>query len=205
MLMKPVIRSLQKLRWRPSSRWTPPTSGGLAISAYDARSTRHNADPEKPEPQSPAVDKGSNDAWGYDSTSTDPEVIDMSQPDIGYHYYRRIADDDPPQQAGQKIEISFQQPSMPDYVDTANLNYVIAIPGGLEPDVIEHFSYNEHRGKAVIDELIVKDDVLKLVDDNTRYDLEAYSKIGTVFENPPDGTEKFEFMVIVDSFPPELE
>ncbi len=119
--------------------------------------------------------------------------------------YRRVADDDPPVTAGRRIEVSFRQPPMPDYVDTANLNYVIAIPGEIFPDVIEHFSYNAHRGEAVIDEAIVEDDAQKLRFDNTRYNLEAYSKIGNELENPPEGTEKFEFTIIVDSIPPETE
>jgi len=63
--------------------------------------------------QSPAVDNGSDDAYGYDTTSTNPKVIDMSQPDIGYHYYRRMADDDDPDGVGedaQEIIISFKLP-----------------------------------------------------------------------------------------------
>jgi hypothetical protein len=58
--------------------------------------------------RSPAIDAGSDDAWGYDTTSTNPKVIDLGQPDIGYHYYRRVADDDPVND--QVIEISFRQP-----------------------------------------------------------------------------------------------
>ena len=53
------------------------------------------ADDSKAMAQSPAIDRGTDDAYGYDSTSTHPKVIDMGQPDIGYHYYRRVADDDP--------------------------------------------------------------------------------------------------------------
>jgi len=60
--------------------------------------------------QSPAIDQGSEDAWGYDSTSTNPKVIDMGQPDIGYHYYRRVADDDNAETETQEITISFRQP-----------------------------------------------------------------------------------------------
>jgi len=150
------------------------------------------------------VSRGSDDAWGYDSTSTNPKVIDLSQPDMGYHYYRRIANDDPPLTAGRRVEISFRQPLMPDDVDTDHLSYVVAIPGEMEPIVIEHFPYNAHRGQAVINEPIVEDIVEKL-QFNQRYDLEAYSKIGNELLNPPDGTEKFEFTIIVDSLPPELE
>jgi len=62
---------------------------------------------------SPAVDAGSDDAYGYDSTSTNTKEIDMSRPDVGYHYYRRIADDDDPDGVGedaQEIKISFKPP-----------------------------------------------------------------------------------------------
>jgi hypothetical protein len=60
--------------------------------------------------RSPAIDAGSDDAWGYDTTSTHPKVIDMGQPDIGYHYYRRVADDDPIDDPQRDISISFRQP-----------------------------------------------------------------------------------------------
>ena len=132
----------------------------------------------------------------------------MKRPDIGCKYYRRIANDDPPLTAGRRVEISFRQPPMPDYVDTDHLSYVVAIPSdipGEEPIVIKHFPYNAHRGQAVINETIVEDFDERLEDDSKRYDLEAYSRIGSVFENPPEGTERFEFTIIVVSLPPELE
>ncbi len=58
---------------------------GLAQGAFDARLERYGS---KRLARSPAIDAGSDDAWGYDTTSTNPKVIDMGQPDIGYHYYR---------------------------------------------------------------------------------------------------------------------
>jgi hypothetical protein len=97
--------------------------GGLAKSAFDVRYARAEDDEElsdqngdhlvnekdsKIVAQSPAVDAGTDDAWEYDSTSTKSTVIDMSQPDIGYHYYRRIADDDP--ENDQHIYLSLRQP-----------------------------------------------------------------------------------------------
>jgi len=85
-------------------------SDGPAKAAYAARVARPA---DYPKPESPAVDAGSDDAWGYDSTSTNPKVIDLSQPDIGYKYYRRVADDDDPDGTGedaQEIMISFRPP-----------------------------------------------------------------------------------------------
>ncbi len=79
---------------------------GLACGAFDARVARWGL----AQARSPAIDAGSDDAWGYDSTSTNPKVIDMNQPDIGYKYYRRVADDDPV--AGQEVIISFKQPTL---------------------------------------------------------------------------------------------
>ncbi len=60
--------------------------------------------------RSPAVNRGTDDAYGYDSTSTQATVIDMGQPDIGYHYYRRIADDDPTDDPNREVIITFKQP-----------------------------------------------------------------------------------------------
>ena len=86
--------------------------------AYDARLYRYGA---KSMAQSPAIDRGTDDAYGYDSTSTNPKVIDMGQPDIGYHYYRRVADDDPVddprttdivEDTDQTVEITFRQPDV---------------------------------------------------------------------------------------------
>jgi len=85
-------------------------SDGPAKAAYAARVARPA---DYPKPESPAVDAGSDDAWGYDSTSTNPKVIDLSQPDIGYKYYRRVANDDDPDGTGedaQKIIVSFRPP-----------------------------------------------------------------------------------------------
>ncbi len=80
---------------------------GLAQGAYDARLERYGS---KRLARSPAIDAGSDDAWGYDTTSTNPKVIDLGQPDIGYHYYRRVADDDPVND--QLIEFTFRQPKV---------------------------------------------------------------------------------------------
>lgn len=89
-------------------------------SAYDARFARAvGSDAEKKAAaRSPAVDVGSDDAYGYDSTSTNTKEIDMSRPDVGYHYFRRIADDDPiedPLNPGnpnpdREVKITFKQP-----------------------------------------------------------------------------------------------
>ncbi len=81
--------------------------------------------------------------------------------------------------------------------------HVIAIPGEIFPDVIKHFSYNAHRGEAVIDEAIVEGIAAKLVYEQT-YQLDAYSKIGDYLQNPPEGTEVFQFKIIVDAQPPAL-
>jgi len=114
----------------------------LACGAFDARLDRTGS---KQASQSPAVDVGSDDAWGYDTTSTDPKIIDMSQPDIGYHYYRRIADDDPISQ--QEIFITFGVPNITGAkIDGFEATY----PGGpddpityiLGQDVIEHPLFN---------------------------------------------------------------
>ena len=102
-----------------------PFEDHLACGAYDARRWRYIANPEnEPRPESPAVDAGSDDAYGYDSTSTNPKVIDMGQPDIGYHYYRRVADDDPVND--QLIEFTFQQPKV-DSSDSID-RYVVPHP-----------------------------------------------------------------------------
>jgi hypothetical protein len=91
------------------------------VSAYDARKeSTSGTDKQKHEAaRSPAVNRGTDDAYGYDSTSTQATVIDLGQQDIGYHYYRRIADDDPleddpntPEVEGQNIEISFRPPKV---------------------------------------------------------------------------------------------
>ncbi len=94
-------------------------SDSLAQRAYDARLYRYGSQFAA---RSPAIDAGSDDAYGYDTTSTHPKVIDMGQPDIGYHYYRRVADDDPvddprtaeTEPSNQQVEISFRQPKMED-------------------------------------------------------------------------------------------
>ena len=175
---------------------------GLACGAFDARVARWGL----AQARSPAVDAGSEDAWQYDSTSTNPKVIDMSQPDIGYKYYRRVADDDPPVgNSERKIEISFRQPDMGDFPDVENLRYVIRLPGqGGEPDQeIESYSYTAHLGEAVIMGPMVEGEV-SLLSLEKRYDLQAYSTTVGVEEPPPEDTEKVEFIVIVDSEPPTI-
>jgi hypothetical protein len=154
--------------------------------------------------RSPAVNRGTDDAYGYDSTSTQATVIDLGQPDIGYHYYRRIADDDPPVQEGRSIEISFRQPPVSDALDTDDLKYVVAIPGEIFPDVIKSFNFNDHIGEAVIREPIVRDMEENLDEDN-KYNLEAYSIVGEALLNPPEGTDTFDFTIIIDSLAPVIE
>jgi len=98
--------------------------------------------------RSPAIDAGSDDAYGYDSTSTHLKVIDLGQPDIGYHYYRRVADDDPVDE--QDIRITFRVPTtngvdidkfQADYSGNEGLPEDITYTVG--QDVIEHQLFAE--------------------------------------------------------------
>jgi hypothetical protein len=85
--------------------------GGLAASAFDARYAKATGtDWEKRcLARSTAVNAGSADGYDYDTTSTNPKRIDLDVPDIGYHYYRRIADDDPID-TNQSFTIGFRAP-----------------------------------------------------------------------------------------------
>ncbi len=118
-------------------------------SAYDARFARaEGSDAEKKAAaRSPAVDVGSDDAYGYDSTSTNTKEIDMSRPDVGYHYYRRIADDDPiedPLNPGnpnpdREVKITFKQPkpgkfAIQNYQVSAFLNNTWVNQINIDPD-----------------------------------------------------------------------
>jgi len=77
----------------------------LARGAYDARLTEFEGD--KTLARSPAVNAGTEDGYDYDTTSTNPKRIDLGTPDIGYHYYRRIADNDDPLTEDQIFQLSF--------------------------------------------------------------------------------------------------
>jgi regulation of enolase protein 1 (concanavalin A-like superfamily) len=85
--------------------------GGLAASAFDARYAKAvGTEWEKRcAARSPAVNAGSVDGYDYDTTSTNPKRIDLDVPDIGYHYHRRITDDDPID-TNQSFTISFRAP-----------------------------------------------------------------------------------------------
>ena len=175
----------------------------LACGAYDARLYRYRS---KTIAQSPAIDRGTEDAWGYDSTSTNPKVIDMGQPDIGYHYYRRVADDDPPtNNPNRKIEVSFRQPDLSKISDLDNLRYRMTIPPsviGGNPTIIKDFEWIDYQNDSAITGSIVEGLEEKLQEE-TRYDLESYSQIGTAGK-PSEGTQKVGFTVIVDSIKPSV-
>jgi len=117
----------------------------LACGAYDARLYRYRT---KTIAQSPAIDRGTDDAYGYDSTSTNPKVIDMGQPDIGYHYYRRVADDDPTD--AQTIEFTFRQPTS----DTLGIDgySVSKVVRGAETHLQDFYQTEPQvKGKEVVD------------------------------------------------------
>ena len=144
--------------------------------------------------RSPAVNMGADDAYGYDSTSTQPTVIDMGQPDIGYHYYRRIADDDPITDPEREIKITFRQPEFSSSIDTENLRYVIFKPDDFNPEEIASFNYSDLQGQDVVERVIVDDDSNLALPG--KYSLEAYSQNG--FDSLPQDTQKVDFTVIVD-------
>ena len=175
----------------------------LACGAYDARLYRCRS---KTIAQSPAIDRGTDDAYGYDSTSTNLKVIDMGQPDLGYHYYRRVADDDPPtNNPNRKIEVSFHQPDLSKVSDLNSLRYRLTIPPsviGGNPTIIKDFEWINYQDESVITGAIVQGLEEKLKNEK-RYDLESYSQIGTSGK-PPDGTIKVGFIVIVDSIKPSV-
>jgi len=124
--------------------------------------------------RSPAIDAGSDDAWGYDTTSTHPKVIDMGQPDIGYHYYRRVADDDPIDDPQRNISISFRQP--PILKDGLAISYYRVGYSGIAPNLPEHevisFSAAAFPGQDVIEASIVDNENQNLTE-STKYDLEV--------------------------------
>jgi hypothetical protein len=152
---------------------------GLAQGAYDARLERYIS---KRLARSPAIDAGSDDAWGYDTTSTHPKVIDMGQPDIGYHYYRRVADDDPimnpanPQEGNpdRDISISFRQP--PILKDGLAISYYRVGDAAYDPlhtsYPIADFQASSYQGQDVIEASIVNQQNNRL-DFPKKYDLEA--------------------------------
>ena len=78
-------------------------SSGLAAGAYDKRLLTQSAENAR----SPAINAGTEDGYDYDSTSTRQTKIDLGLPDIGYHYYRRVADDDDIDPS-QEFDISFK-------------------------------------------------------------------------------------------------
>jgi len=124
--------------------------------------------------RSPAIDAGSDDAWGYDTTSTNPKVIDMGQPDIGYHYYRRVADDDPIDDPQRNISISFRQP--PILKDGLPISYYRVGDSTLKPGQsgyrIADFQASAYQGQDVIEASIVNNSNPKLTE-SKKYDLEA--------------------------------
>ena len=132
--------------------------------------------------RSPAIDAGSDDAWGYDTTSTNPKVIDLGQPDIGYHYYRRVADDDPimnpanPQEGNpdRDISISFRQP--PILKDGLPIEYYRVGYSGISPDIpayqVARFTASFYPGQDVIEASIVEGPGNKMRL-SRKYDLEA--------------------------------
>ena len=170
---------------------------GLACGAYDARLYRYGA---KSMAQSPAIDRGTDDAYGYDSTSTNPKVIDMGQPDIGYHYYRRVADDDPITATNRKIEISFRQPEVAQ--DAEQISFYRVIDSDAEPGSssykIQDFEVINYPGQAVIDSEIVKGAEEKLAFPG-KYNLEARSHTSEDNKSVPSP-----FLVIVDPDKPTI-
>jgi len=144
---------------------------GLARGAFDARLERYGS---KRLARSPAIDAGSDDAWGYDTTSTNPKVIDMGQPDIGYHYYRRVADDDPIQDASREISISFRQPPILKGGEPI-WRYRVGdstLKPGQSGYLIQEFWASAYQGQDVIEASIVKgqEDKMRVIH---KYDLEA--------------------------------
>jgi hypothetical protein len=158
---------------------------GLARGAYDARLERYGS---KRLARSPAIDAGSDDAWGYDTTSTHPKVIDMGQPDIGYHYYRRVADDDPIDDPERNISISFRQPpilkgGLP--IAYYRITNTDPEPGQSEQIKVFDFETNpELNGKDVIEGAIVQGQEQKMRE-SRKYNLEARTHVDAYTRSAP--------------------
>lgn len=168
---------------------------GLAKAAYAARVARG----DYTKPNSPAVDAGSDDAYGYDSTSTNPKVIDMNQPDIGYKYYRRVADDDPiedPSNPGQpnpdrQVIISFKQPKL-DQLTVQQFNVYEDTPEGwVQRTTIDPDPYHEY----------VEWDIKSFLNSEATYGVQLRTQdiIGEESDDNP------EIMVIIDESKPAAE
>ena len=173
---------------------------GLACCAYDARLYRYGAQSMA---QSPAIDKGTDDAYGYDSTSTNPKVIDMGQPDIGYHYYRRVADDDPVND--QLIEFTFQQPKISDGREISR--YIVMDPADSENPPIHFISQENlyYPGTQIISQegFSGKDVVLGRLEDKEiekgDYSLDLKTEIGDQQSVPAS------VRLVIDPDPPTIQ
>ena len=127
----------------------------------------------------------------------------MGQPDIGYHYYRRVADDDPITASNRKIEISFRQPEVAQDAEQISFYRVTdsdAQPGteGYEIKRFDLFANPELKGQAVIQNSIVEGEEEKLQDKIT-YNLEARSHTSEENKSIPSP-----FMLIVDPDKPTI-
>jgi len=167
----------------------------LACGAYDARLYRYRS---KTIAQSPAIDRGTDDAYGYDSTSTNPKVIDMGQPDLGYHYYRRVADDDPVddpnttevEESDQTVEITFRQPNVVG-IDA------YSVSKRYKGDVLHIYNY-------LADDPYVKDKEVALIpfEDEFEYGQQQILVETVVGSN---SSTPAEVNLIVDPFAPEIK
>jgi len=154
---------------------------GLAQGAFDARLERYGS---KRLARSPAIDAGSDDAWGYDTTSTNPKVIDMGQPDIGYHYYRRVADDDPIDDPQRDISISFRQPPiLKDGLPIAYYRISGSSTGSLSGQEIRVIDADSYLGQDVIEAVIVNNNTV--LNEEKKYDLEARTHVDNNTRSAP--------------------
>jgi len=164
---------------------------GLACGAFDARVARWGL----AQARSPGVDAGSEDAWGYDSTSTNPKVIDMKRPDIGYKYYRRVADDDP--QGSQTVTISFRQPALEE-----------SSPAIKGYRIRDEFDAEVSFRDSDLHSLSGKDVVLWPLENEFPLESRYIPRLHTVIEKADSSqleSQAVEFELIVDRTPPNVQ
>ncbi len=102
------------------------------------------------------------------------EGCSLGQPDIGYHYYRRGADDDPIDDPQRNISISFRQP--PILKDgLAILRYRVGdstFQPGQSGYEIQVFESSDYQGQDVIEASIVEG-LAEKMQETGKYNLEA--------------------------------
>jgi len=120
------------------------------------------------------------------------EGCSLGQPDIGYHYYRRVADDDPimnpaNSQEGnpdRNISISFRQPPiLKDGLPIAYYRISGSSTGSLSGQEIRVIDADSYLGQDVIEAVIVNNNTV--LNEEKKYDLEARTHVDNNTRSAP--------------------